>query len=66
MLSLLLQRIYWVFTVILDSIRKVPFSVTFLQIRDDNKRHHPCLVEFSKLPETEKNYNLQMSTETLK
>ncbi|XP_036006629.1 ryanodine receptor 3 isoform X7 [Fundulus heteroclitus] len=36
------------------------------RIRDDNKRHHPCLVDFSKLPETEKNYNLQMSTETLK
>lgn len=36
------------------------------QIRDDNKRQHPCLVDFSKLPETEKNYNLQMSTETLK
>lgn len=38
----------------------------FSQIRDDNKRQHPCLVDFSKLPETEKNYNLQMSTETLK
>ncbi|XP_014825203.1 PREDICTED: ryanodine receptor 3-like isoform X2 [Poecilia mexicana] len=36
------------------------------RIRDDNKRQHPCLVDFSKLPETEKNYNLQMSTETLK
>ncbi|CAM4642062.1 unnamed protein product [Leuciscus chuanchicus] len=36
------------------------------QIREDNKRQHPCLVDFSKLPETEKNYNLQMSTETLK
>uniref|UniRef100_A0A671MJD1 Ryanodine receptor 3-like n=1 Tax=Sinocyclocheilus anshuiensis TaxID=1608454 RepID=A0A671MJD1_9TELE len=36
------------------------------KVRDDNKRQHPCLVDFSKLPETEKNYNLQMSTETLK
>ncbi|XP_066529527.1 ryanodine receptor 3-like [Hoplias malabaricus] len=36
------------------------------RIRDDNKRQHPCLVDFSKLPETERNYNLQMSTETLK
>ncbi|XP_068608169.1 ryanodine receptor 3-like [Brachionichthys hirsutus] len=36
------------------------------RMRDDNKRQHPCLVDFSKLPETEKNYNLQMSTETLK
>ncbi|XP_039525300.1 ryanodine receptor 3 isoform X4 [Pimephales promelas] len=36
------------------------------RIREDNKRQHPCLVDFSKLPETERNYNLQMSTETLK
>ncbi|KAI5102158.1 ryanodine receptor 3 isoform X3 [Silurus meridionalis] len=36
------------------------------RIRDDNKQQHPCLVDFSKLPETERNYNLQMSTETLK
>ncbi|KAA8581146.1 hypothetical protein FQN60_002727 [Etheostoma spectabile] len=32
---------------------------------DDNKRQHPCLVEFSKLPEQERSYNLQMSLETL-
>lgn len=37
-----------------------------LQVRDDNKRQHPCLVEFSQLPEQERNYNLQMSLETLK
>lgn len=36
------------------------------QVRDDNKRQHPCLVDFVKLPETERNYNLQMSSETLK
>ncbi|KAI3364879.1 hypothetical protein L3Q82_001062 [Scortum barcoo] len=36
------------------------------QVRDDNKRQHPCLVEFSKLPEQERSYNLQMSLETLK
>lgn len=37
-----------------------------LQERDDGKRQHPCLVEFSKLPDQEHNYNLQMSQETLK
>uniref|UniRef100_A0A8B9RNK7 Ryanodine receptor 3 n=1 Tax=Astyanax mexicanus TaxID=7994 RepID=A0A8B9RNK7_ASTMX len=42
------------------------FETSYSGIRDDNKRQHPCLVDFSKLPETEKNYNLQMSTETLK
>lgn len=38
----------------------------FLQVRDDNKRLHPCLVDFHSLPEPERNYNLQMSGETLK
>uniref|UniRef100_A0A8C3VGE5 Ryanodine receptor 3 n=1 Tax=Catharus ustulatus TaxID=91951 RepID=A0A8C3VGE5_CATUS len=47
-------------------MNKIELGWTYGKIRDDNKRHHPCLVEFSKLPETEKNYNLQMSTETLK
>ncbi|GAB0190548.1 ryanodine receptor 3 [Grus japonensis] len=46
-------------------MNKIELGWTYGKIRDDNKRHHPCLVEFSKLPETEKNYNLQMSTETL-
>lgn len=45
---------------------KTLFFLLFFKVRDDNKRQHPCLVDFSKLPETEKNYNLQMSTETLK
>ncbi|XP_051788410.1 ryanodine receptor 1-like isoform X7 [Erpetoichthys calabaricus] len=35
-------------------------------VRDDNKKLHPCLVEFNGLPEPERNYNLQMSGETLK
>ncbi|XP_012862710.2 ryanodine receptor 3 [Echinops telfairi] len=47
-------------------MNKIELGWTFGKLRDDNKRQHPCLVEFSKLPETEKNYNLQMSTETLK
>lgn len=36
------------------------------QFRDDNKKLHPCLVDFLSLPEPERNYNLQMSGETLK
>ncbi|KYO28312.1 ryanodine receptor 3 isoform C [Alligator mississippiensis] len=47
-------------------MNKIELGWTYGKVRDDNKRQHPCLVEFSKLPETEKNYNLQMSTETLK
>lgn len=46
------------------------FALTLLpvwfQFRDDNKKLHPCLVDFQSLPEPEKNYNLAMSGETLK
>ncbi|KAJ8269879.1 hypothetical protein GJAV_G00107820 [Gymnothorax javanicus] len=45
---------------------KIELGWSYGKIRDDNKRQHPCLVDFSKLPETERNYNSQMSTETLK
>ncbi|XP_052001465.1 LOW QUALITY PROTEIN: ryanodine receptor 3 [Xyrauchen texanus] len=47
-------------------VNKIELGWSYGKIREDNKRQHPCLVDFSKLPETEKNYNLQMSTETLK
>ncbi|KAJ7989095.1 hypothetical protein DPEC_G00315980 [Dallia pectoralis] len=47
-------------------MNKIELGWSYGKIRDDNKRQHPCLVDFSKLPETEKNYNLQMSTETFK
>uniref|UniRef100_A0A3Q3BKC6 Ryanodine receptor 3 n=1 Tax=Kryptolebias marmoratus TaxID=37003 RepID=A0A3Q3BKC6_KRYMA len=47
-------------------MNKIELGWTYGKIRDDNKRQHPCLVDFTKLPETEKNYNLQMSSETLK
>ncbi|CDQ89992.1 unnamed protein product [Oncorhynchus mykiss] len=48
------------------AMNKIELGWSYGKIRDDNKRQHPCLVDFSRLPETEKNYNLQMSTETLK
>lgn len=41
-------------------------SLVCVKVRDDNKRQHPCLVEFPRLPEQERSYNLQMSLETLK
>ncbi|KAM7371310.1 hypothetical protein PAMP_010791 [Pampus punctatissimus] len=47
-------------------MNKIELGWTFGAVRDDNKRQHPCLVEFSKLPEQERSYNLQMSLETLK
>ncbi|XP_076834092.1 ryanodine receptor 3 isoform X2 [Brachyhypopomus gauderio] len=48
------------------AMNKIELGWSYGKMRDDNKRQHPCLVDFSKLPETERNYNLQMSTETLK
>ncbi|XP_077359216.1 ryanodine receptor 2 [Festucalex cinctus] len=47
-------------------MNKIEFGWTYGVVRDDTKRQHPCLVEFSKLPEQERSYNLQMSVETLK
>ncbi|XP_047673437.1 ryanodine receptor 2 isoform X2 [Tachysurus fulvidraco] len=47
-------------------MNKIELGWTYGAVRDDNKRQHPCLVEFSKLPEQERSYNLQMSLETLK
>ncbi|XP_028858049.1 ryanodine receptor 3 isoform X2 [Denticeps clupeoides] len=47
-------------------MNKIELGWIYGKIRDDNKRQHPCLVDFTKLPETEMNYNLQMSSETLK
>ncbi|XP_049611963.1 ryanodine receptor 3 isoform X1 [Syngnathus scovelli] len=47
-------------------MNKIELGWTYGKVRDDNKRQHPCLVDFPKLPETERNYNLQMSSETLK
>jgi hypothetical protein len=34
--------------------------------RDDAHRRHPCLVPYSKLPESEKNYDRSTALETLK
>ncbi|XP_046877714.1 ryanodine receptor 3 isoform X6 [Hypomesus transpacificus] len=47
-------------------MNKIELGWAYGKVRDDNKRQHPCLVDFTKLPETERNYNLQMSSETLK
>uniref|UniRef100_UPI00358EA68B ryanodine receptor 2-like n=1 Tax=Myxine glutinosa TaxID=7769 RepID=UPI00358EA68B len=45
---------------------KVEMGWTYGLARDDHHLIHPCLLDFHKLPEQERNYNLQMSTETLK
>nr|CAB3265843.1 ryanodine receptor 3 [Phallusia mammillata] len=35
-------------------------------VRDEVKKQNPCLVEFARLPEQERNFNLTMSFETLR
>ena len=39
---------------------------TFGEKRDDEKRHHPCLIPYDELPEEEKEYDRHTSIETLK
>jgi ryanodine receptor 2 len=34
--------------------------------RDDRNKKHPCLVPYSQLPESEKEYDRRMAAETLK
>lgn len=35
-------------------------------VRDDVKKHHPCLIPYDELPESEKEYDRATSQETLK
>ncbi len=39
---------------------------TYGEVRDDSKKHHPCLVPYDELPESEKEYDRNTSFETLK
>uniref|UniRef100_A0A4W4GAQ9 Ryanodine receptor 1 n=1 Tax=Electrophorus electricus TaxID=8005 RepID=A0A4W4GAQ9_ELEEL len=48
------------------SVTRIEQGWTYGPFRDDNKKLHPCLVDFLSLPEPERNYNLQMSGEILK
>lgn len=39
---------------------------TYGPVRDDAKKHHPCLVPYEELPDSEKEYDRATSQETLK
>jgi hypothetical protein len=39
---------------------------TYGTSRDDVKKHHPCLVPYNELPESEKEYDRVIAMETLK
>ena len=39
---------------------------TYGSVHDDAKKHHPCLVPYSELPESEKAYDRETAVSTLK
>ena len=39
---------------------------TYGEARDDAKKHHPCLVAYEELSDSEKDYDRRTSMETLK
>lgn len=39
---------------------------TYGPVRDDVRKHHPCLIPYEELPESEKDYDRATSQETLK
>ena len=45
---------------------RISEGLTYGPVRDDALRHHPCLVPYDELPESEKQYDRATSQETLK
>lgn len=39
---------------------------TYGSVRDDAKKHHPCLVPYNQLPDSEKEYDRNTAISTLK
>ena len=39
---------------------------TYGEVRDDEKKHTPCLVPYSELPDSEKEYDRNIAFETVK
>ncbi|KAM9345211.1 ryanodine receptor 2-like [Symphorus nematophorus] len=50
----------------LGAVDKIDLGWTHAPVRDEVKRHDPCLVEFCRLSEQERNQNLQMAQDTLR
>ncbi|XP_029031557.1 ryanodine receptor 2 isoform X4 [Betta splendens] len=45
---------------------KIDLGWTYAPVRDESKKNEPCLVGFSRLPEQERNQNLQMAEDILR
>ena len=48
------------------SLGRIKDGWTFGEKRDDEQKHHPCLIPYDELPESEKEYDRNTSMETLK
>lgn len=48
------------------SLGRIKDGWSFGEKRDDEKKHHPCLIPYDELPESEKEYDRNTSMETLK
>jgi len=48
------------------SANRIADGWVFGDVRDDNKKTHPCIIPFEDLPESEKEYDRATSLETIK
>ena len=48
------------------ALQRIKDGWTYGAMRDDDKKQHPCLVEYTELPEEEKVYDRNTAKETLK
>ena len=48
------------------ALNRISDGWTYGPVRNDVKKHHPCLVPYEELPESEKEYDRFTSQETLK
>ena len=48
------------------SLGRINDGWTYGEKRDDEKKHHPCLIPYEELTEEEKDYDRNTSLETLK
>lgn len=48
------------------ALQRIEDGWTYGLVRDDDKKQHPCLIEYSDLTEQEKEYDRKTAMETLK
>lgn len=48
------------------SANRIQDGWTYGSVRDDQKKHHPCLIPYDELPESERDYDRATSMQALK